>query len=309
MIKLGKIENVELREVWEHEAYDFTKWLADDENISLLAEKLPFDFENVEAEEAAGKYSVDIVADVADGEGRIIIENQLEKTNHKHLGQLITYASALEAKHVLWIVKDFNDEHKQAIDWLNKNISEGINFFLIQVEAIKIDDSRPAPRFNVICEPNDWGRIIKNSASGNKISDTKLLQGEYWEQLIEYAKQNPRSLNFGRKARPQHWYNLAFGTARAGIALTLNTQKKQLGCEIYIPKDKELYDIFFDKRDEIETDIGEKLEWNRHDNKPQCRIKIAIDGDLTNKNDWQKFNEWFLDISDKFAKAFGSRIP
>ena len=309
MDKLARITNVDLREIWAHEAYDFTKWLAEDENISLLGEVLQIEFENVRAEGAAGKYSVDIVADGADGEGKIIIENQLEATNHKHLGQLITYASALDAKHILWVVKDFNDEHKQAIDWLNKNISEDINFFLIQVEVIQIDDSRPAPRFNVICEPNNWGRIIKSSASGNKLSDTRLLQGEYWEQLIEYAKQNPNRLNFGQKAKPLSHYNLSFGTSRAGIALTLNTLKKRLGCKIWIPREKELFDAFYNKKDEIEADIGETLEWRRNDDRPQSYVEIAIDGDLTNKNDWQKFNEWFLDISDKFAKAFGSRIP
>ena len=307
MEKLAKITKVDLQEVWPHEAYDFTKWLA--ENISLLGEVLQIEFGNVRIEEAAGRYFVDIVADGADGESRIIIENQLEKTDHKHLGQLVTYASVLDAKHVLWIVKDFNDEHKQAIEWLNKNISEGINFFLIQVEVIQIGDSPYAPQFNVICEPNNRSRIIKSSASGNKISDTKLLQGEYWEQLIEYARQNPNSLNFGQRAQPQNYYNLSFGTNRAGIALTINTLKKQLGCKIWIPKEKELYDIFYNKRDEIESDIGKKLKWRRRDDNPQSYVEIAIDGDVTNKDDWEKFNEWFLDISDKFAKAFGSRIP
>ena len=309
MDKLAKITNVDLRDVWAHEANDFTKWLAEDENILLLGEVLQIEFENVRAEGAAGRYSVDIVADGADGEGKIIIENQLETTNHKHLGQLITYASALDAKHILWVVKDFNDEHKQAIDWLNKNISEDINFFLIQVEVIQIDDSRPAPRFNVICEPNNWGRIIKSSASGNEFSDTKLLQREYWEQLIEYAKQNPNNLKFGRKARPRHWYDLGFGTSRTNIRLTVNTQTKVLRCAIYIRRDKELYDIFFEKKDEIEDDIGQSLEWVRRDNKSSSSIQITTDRDVKNKDSWNELNEWFLDISNKFAKAFGSRIP
>ena len=307
MEKLAKITKVDLQEVWPHEAYDFTKWLA--ENISLLGEVLQIEFGNVRIEEAAGRYFVDIVADGADGESRIIIENQLEKTDHKHLGQLVTYASVLDAKHVLWIVKDFNDEHKQAIEWLNKNISEGINFFLIQVEVIQIGDSPYAPQFNVICEPNNRSRIIKSSASGNKISDTKLLQGEYWEQLIEYARQNPNSLKFGQKPQPQNYYNLSFGTNRAGIALTINTLKKQLGCKIWIPKEKELYDIFYSKKDEIESEVGEKLKWRRRDDERQSYVEITTDGDVTNKDSWNELNAWFLDISNKFAKAFGNRIP
>ena len=305
MDKLARITNVDLREIWPHET-DFTKWLAEDENISLLAEKLPFNFANVRAEGAAGKYYVDIVADAGDDEVRIIIENQLEKTNHKHLGQLITYTSALNAKHILWIVKDFNDEHKQAIEWLNGNINKDINFFLIQIEVIQIEKSPRAPLFNVICEPND---LMRDSESGKKPSETKLLQREYWEQLIEHAKQNPNSRNFGRRARPKHSYELALGTSRAGIALTLNTQKKQIGCKIWIPKEKELYDIFYSKKDEIESEVGEKLKWRRRDDERQSYVEITTDGDVTNKDSWNELNAWFLDISNKFAKAFGSRIP
>ena len=309
MDKLAKITNVDLRDVWAHEANDFTKWLAKDENISLLRDKLQIEFENVKTEGAAGRYSADIVADATDGEGKIIIENQLETTNHKHLGQLITYASALDAKHILWVVEDFNDEHKQAIDWLNKNINEDINFFLIQVEVIKIENSPHAPRFNIICEPNNWSRIIRSSASGNKLSNAKLLQMEYWEQLIEYADKNPKNLDFGEKARPQYWYNLPFGASDAHIALTVRMRPKQLGCEIYIPNNKELFDLLFDKKSKIEADIEEKLDWLRRDGERSSSIQITRNVDVTNKDSWNEFNEWFLDISNKFAKAFGSRIP
>ncbi|MBQ27995.1 MAG: hypothetical protein CMH81_07670, partial [Nitrospiraceae bacterium] len=242
MTKLSKISKINPRDIWAHEAHDFTKWLAIAENIALLSEELQMQFENVSVESSAGRYFVDIVADVAENSGKAIIENQLDITNHKHLGQLITYASALEAKFILWMVTDFNEEHRQAIDWLNRHISEQINFFLIQVEVYRIDDSLPAPKFNVICEPNNWGRMMQSSASGNKVSDTKLLQHDYWEQLIAAAHQKKTKLSFGSKARPQHWYNLAFGTSRATISLTINTQKKILGCEIYIRNDKELFD-------------------------------------------------------------------
>ena len=307
MSELSKITKVNPREVWAHEAYDFTKWLAAEENIALLSDEIQIQFENLSIESAAGRYFVDIVADVADNGGKAIIENQLETTNHRHLGQLITYASAFDAKFILWVVTDFNEEHKQAIDWLNRNISENTNFFLIQVEVYRIDDSRPAPKFTVISEPNNWGRMIKSSASGNAVSDTKLLQHEFWEQLIEVARKESR-LSYGSKARPQHWYNLSFGTSRAHIALTTNTQKGLIGCEIYIKNEKALFDLFAQQKKEIEAEIGVSLNWKRRDEATACRITTTTAIDITKRENWEQANKWFMQLADLFADSFGKRI-
>ena len=308
MTKLSKISKLNPCDIWPHEAHDFTKWLAIDENIALLSEELQIQFKNVSAESSAGRYFVDIVADVAKDGGKAIIENQLGITNHKHLGQLITYASALEAKFILWMVTDFNEEHRQAIDWLNRHISDQINFFLIQVEVYRIDNSRPAPKFNVICEPNNWVRIMQRSASGNKVSDTKLLQHEYWEQLIAAAHQKKTKLSFRRKARPQHYYNLTFGTSRAHIVLTINTQKKILGCEVYIRNDKEFFDNLLSHKEDIETLIGQSLNWMRLDNTTASRIQLTMNGSIQDKAKWDQFNSWFIETSKVFANTFGRHI-
>lgn len=307
MTILSKISKVHPRDVWAHEAYDFTKWLAAEENISLLSDELQIQFENVRIESAAGRYFVDIVADVADNGGKVIIENQLETTNHRHLGQLITYASAFDAKFILWVVTDFNEEHRQAIDWLNRNISENTNFFLIQVEVYRIDDSRPAPKFTVISEPNNWGRVIKSSASGNEVSDTKLLQHEFWEQLIEVGR-NESHLSYGSKARPQHWYNLSFGTSRAHITLTTNTQKSLVGVGIYITNDKPLFDLLAQQKEDIEAEVGMKLNWMRREEATACRINTTTGIDITKREQWQQANQWLIQSADSFAKAFSKRI-
>lgn len=307
MSELSKITKINPRDVWRHEAYDFTTWLAADDNISHLSEELQIQVENPRIESAAGRFFVDIVAEVADDGGTVIIENQLETTNHRHLGQLITYASALDAKFILWVVPEFNEEHKQAIDWLNRNVSENTNFFLIQVEVYRIDDSRPAPKFTVISEPNNWGRMIKSSASGNVISDVKLLQHEFWEQLIDEAR-NRSQLSYGSKARPQHWYNLSFGTSRAHIALTTNTQKSLIGCEIYIRKEKELFDLLIQSKTEIEAEVGVALDWKRRDEATACRIIRTSAIDITNRENWGQANEWLIHCADSFASAFGKRI-
>ncbi len=303
MIELSNLSKKNPREVWPHEANDFTPWLA--ENIALLGAELNIKFEDVVTELSAGKYFVDIVADVAGNSGKAIIENQLESTDHRHLGQIITYAAALDAKFILWVVADYNDEHKQAIDWLNRHIDDEIKFFLVQMEIYQIDDSKPALKFNVICEPNEWARVAKSSADGNKVSDTKLMQYEYWEQLVEDARGRPLSLNFRKKAYPQSFYELAFGVSGAWIGLTINTQKNILGCEICIADNQNLFEKFEANKELIENSIGHELDWRPLDHAKSSKIIIWREGsNIRESENWPQYNDWFIEMAEKFAQAF-----
>jgi hypothetical protein len=303
-IKLSRITRINPREIWRHEAIDFTQWLAKEENISVLCEELELNLENIKPEAAAGRYNVDLVADDIDSKRKVIIENQLESTDHKHLGQLLTYASAYDASIIIWVVTDYTEEHRQAIDWFNRNISEGISFFLVQIEVYKIDNSAPAPKFNIICEPNNWGKTVKSSEAGNSVSDLKLLQKEFWDGLKDYAHTNNSSINFGRTPKPQHWYNISFGTSRCHIALTLNTQKAYVGCEIYIRNDKDLYDTFFKNKDVIEKEIGAELEWMELPDATASRILLTYNGNPKDKSRWDEYFRWYLNTTEKFSKTF-----
>ena len=178
-MKLSKIKKVNPRNIWKHEALDFTAWLKQEENLNLLCEELDLNLENIKSEDGAGRYNVDITADDADTGRKVVIENQLESTDHKHLGQILTYASAFDASIIIWLVTDYTEEHRQAIDWFNRNMSDSISFFLIQLEVYQIEDSPNAPKFNIISEPNNWGKAIKKSNSGDTISDLKLMQKEF----------------------------------------------------------------------------------------------------------------------------------
>jgi hypothetical protein len=229
-MKLSRIQKVNPREVWKHEALDFTRWLVKEENISVLADELDISLENVVAEASAGRFNVDIVADEVDLKCKVIIENQLEATDHKHLGQILTYASSYDASIIVWVVTDYTEEHRQAIDWFNRNMHENISFFLVQVEVYRIGDSDAAPKFNIISEPNNWGKTIKKSTAGDAVSATKLLQMEFWEGLKNYATSRKMKLSLTHTPQPKHWYNVAIGTSRCHIGLTLNTQKERLGC-------------------------------------------------------------------------------
>ena len=303
-INLSRITKINPRDIWKHEALDFTQWLAKEENISVLCEELEINVENIKAEASAGRYNVDLVGDEIDSKRKVIIENQLESTDHKHLGQILTYASAYDAAIIIWIVTDYTEEHRQAIDWFNRNISEGISFFLVQIEVYKIGDSSPAPKFNIICEPNDWGKTLKKSESGDALSDLKLQQKEFWENFKNYTSSISTRLNFGRAAKPQHWYNVSFGTSRGHIALTQNSQKKYVGCELFIRNDKELFDQLFKQKQQIEKELGFEVEWMELPDATASRILVTHKGNPRERNLWPEFNEWLVKTAESFGRVF-----
>ena len=195
MKNLGKLEKIDLREAWNHEALDFTQWLAKEENLDILAEELGIErIKVIQTEANAGDFKIDILAEEEQTGDKIIIENQLEKTNHDHLGKILTYASSQDAKYLIWIAKEIRDEHKQAIDWLNEHTDENINFFAIQIELWKIGNSELAPKFNIISKPNDWAKEIKKSFSNYEPTETKLSQLEFWKKYKERLENEKSTL-------------------------------------------------------------------------------------------------------------------
>ncbi|GAB2698590.1 DUF4268 domain-containing protein [Mucilaginibacter koreensis] len=307
-IKLGTLKNIDLRSVWGHEALHFTRWLAKDENIGLLADELDIDLENIKPEESAGRYTADILADDAISKRKVIIENQLEATDHKHLGQILTYASAHDAGIIIWIVKDYTEEHKQAIDWLNRHMPEEISFFLVQIELWQIGSSDPAPKFNIISQPNNWAKTIKNASSSEKgsPSELKLFQQKFWQCLKDYVdKLEVKTLvNYGRTPRPQHWYDISFGTSKALISLTFNSKQNQIGCELYIKNDESIYEAIKQHRGPIEQSLGDDIQFM---DLPESAAFRVIKYYSCNPLDEAKWNEYFLWLNknaEKFQKTF-----
>lgn len=244
MPELGKIERVEdLRKIWSNEARDFTVWLAQDENLTMLGETVGIDINLEERESPVGSFSVDLFA-TEEGTGRkIIIENQLEDTNHDHLGKIITYAAGKEASVIIWIVKRARDEHRQAVEWLNQHTDENIGFFLLEIELWKINGSVPAPRFNVVERPNDWAKAMKASEG---LSDTKKTNLEYWEAFKKYAfnKAEFKEVFSERKAYPQGWYDLSVGNRHCHITLTATMTKNVLLLRYILVRTKICITIF-----------------------------------------------------------------
>ena len=292
MAILGKIEKIDdLRTIWKHEAHDFSKWLAQEENLALLSKAIGIDMVLKETESSVGSFSVDLFAS-EEGTGRkIIIENQLEDTDHDHLGKIITYASGKGAEVIVWIVKRARDEHRQAVEWLNQHTDENIGFFLVEIELWRINDSLPAPKFTIIEKPNDWAKTMKVVEG---LSEHQKMQLEFWQAFIDYAFNNDefKKTFTQRKAQPQHWYDVSVGSSVYHIAFTINSQKKKLGAEIYSHNDKEIYEHFKKSAAEIEQEIGSEIVW-REANK-DCRILVLHDGDVKKGSDsWTQYFEWF----------------
>ena len=244
-MKLGKLVKVrDLRSVWKNEAYDFTTWLSKERNLSILSDEIGIEMELIDTEVSTGAFSADILAIESGSDNKIVIENQLEKTDHDHLGKIITYASGHDAKTIIWIVKEVREEHRQAIDWLNDHTDSEINIFLCRIELWKIDNSNVAPKFQIVSSPNNWSKTIKRSHD-NRFSATQMLQYNYWEQVSYEIDENYPDLK-SHKSYPQNYYNLYLENNLAHIALVINTVKKHLATQIWIGDNKDLFDYFYE---------------------------------------------------------------
>jgi hypothetical protein len=304
---LGNLKKVDLREAWKNEANDFTEWLSEEENLALLGDEISIDIKLLKTEAETGRYSVDILCEEENTGRKIIIENQLEITNHDHLGKVITYASGHEAEIAIWIVKDVRDEHKQAIDWLNEHTDEKINFFAIKMELWQINNSEYAPKFQIIAKPNEWVKALKKSSGQSSLTDTKLMQLVFWNKFREYAESKGAKIRL-RKPRPQHWYSISFGSSDAHINLIMNTQEDTVGCEIYITDSKEMYNHLFNNKNSIEKELNDELHWKELPMKKASRIQIFKEADFENVDAWEDYFDWMNEKAENFQKVFSKYI-
>lgn len=294
-MELGKLEKIELREVWRHEALDFTRWLAKKENIAILSKEIGIDIEVIETEMSVGRYNVDIYARDIESNKRIVIENQLENTNHDHLGKMLVYAAGLDADIAIWVVKDVNEEHRQAIEWLNDNSFEKINIFLVKVELWQIDNSPIAPKFQVICEPNNWAKVLKQQSKDN-ITDLELRQMEYWQGFVDYAKSKDKTY-ISQRPSIYNWYVIRIGSTDYKIKLVHSVNSDIMRCQLEI-----FNDSIYKKLEQYRTEIDNKingLEWEYLEDRKVNRISCN-----NNSKDNASSYVWLLDMVDRFKEVF-----
>jgi len=300
---LSRLNKVELRDVWGHEAIDFTNWLAQKENLDALSEEIGVDIKLIKTEANVGKFSVDILAEEEASGRKIIIENQLEDTNHDHLGKIITYASGYDAEIIIWIVRNVRDEHQKAIDWLNEHTDENINFFLIKIELWQIEGSNPAPKFEIMVSPNEWAKTIKANPTNSELTNTKLQQLEFWNKFKNYIRKNDTRIRL-QTPRPQHYYDVSMGSADGHIDLLIDSRDNLLGCGIYINKNKDLFHFLQERKNEIEKEIGETADWV--DAPVASRIKIKKEvSDIFDQVEAEKYFAWLYERTVLFQKVFG----
>ena len=305
---LGELTHVEVRSLWPNEAKDFTPWLAGEENMSRLGEALGLELEAERTEVAVGPYSADILARDSAGD-YVVIENQLAKTNHDHLGKSITYAAVLGARSIIWVAPHFTDEHRKALDWLNDHTTDELSFYGVQVELWSIDNSAPAVRFNAVSRPAEIVQQATATKSG-KLSDARQLQLDWWTMFRE-ALVASNLVGSTQTPRPQYWYNVALG--RAGIYLSniANTYAGRIGVRIYLHGksggDSALDQLSAD-REAIEREIGQPLQWNPNPDNKDKIIAIDRDADLSDRNQWNKHIAWMLDMTKRFHNTFSPRV-
>lgn len=296
---------VDLNEVWPGEASDFTPWLSQKEKLDLLGQTLGLDLEFVQTEKSVGGFKADIVCTADDGESVVLIENQLADTDHRHLGQTMTYAAGLDAVTIVWIAKRFRDEHRAVVDWLNEITSERFSFFGVEVKVWQIDDSRPAPEFYVVARPNDWTNNIIRTASG-EASSTNLQHQRFWASLSEKLVTN------GGKVRPQNplarsWAFYSLGRASFGLRASRSHQKGQLqvAMRMYGAESLAHFKLLELEKQTVTSQLGRETEWVERQGGKECVIRTSKTGvPVTDENDWANQVDWFVENLGVFDNVF-----
>jgi hypothetical protein len=305
-ISLGRIESVHLRDIWTSEDRHFTPWLAQAENLELISEILGIDLELEAVEKDIGPFRADILCKNAFDESWVLIENQLEKTDHKHLGQLLTYAAGLKTVTIVWISSRFCDEHKNALDWLNEFTHESIRFFGLEIELCKIGNSIPAPRFKVICQPNNWTKAVGQIRQNALIKrPSHILRMKYWTAFNDYLESQNNAFS---KPSPQtkFWHMFSIGTSKAYFAALLINRDKKIGFELCVKnaKAKQIYLELYEQREHIDNLIGEKLEWIKQDDKKLSKIVTYYLCSPEDENDWENQFKWLYKNLTTFSSVF-----
>lgn len=305
----GTLRRVDLRELWPHEAHDFTPWLAD--NLSILGDLLGMELELVARESPVGPFSLDLLLHDVGTDRIVAVENQIEPTDHDHLGKLLTYAAGNEAAVAIWIAPSFRDEHRQTLDWLNANTDSDVEFFGIVLEVLRIDDSRPAPHLRLVSFPNDFRRrTIAERKQTSELSETYRV---FFQELIDRLRTEYRFTQ-ATKGQPQSWYSFASGFSNLSYAVVFG-QNQTVRVELYIDRssqawNKALFDTLQEDADRFATKLDDELEWQRLDERRASRIFVSRSGSVRDDPETlQETMNWAIDRLRAMKAVFGPRLP
>ena len=307
----ARLEPVDLRKVWTHEADRFTPWLAQPDNLDLLGESLGITLEVDAVEKSLGSFRADIVCREESG-STVVIENQLERTNHDHLGKLLTYAASLKAATVVWLAATFREEHRAVLDWLNQITPEDYRFFGVEIEVWRIGKSPVAPKFNVVSMPNDWSKSVAATVVDARPSAGRLKQLEYWSRFQDVLDTQDGWVSRNRKPQAKGYMTYPIGRTGFHLAAVMNTQEKWVRAELYIHGSNaaEILLGLERDRDQVEHELGYKLEWGdqsptARDRRIGCKLR---DADPKEESDWSRQHEWLATHLKDLYGVFVERV-
>lgn len=306
---LGRLEKVDLRTYWSREDIDFTPWLAEPENIKLLSDTIGIELEVQAVEKNVGLFRADILCQDMATNQWVLIENQLERTDHGHLGQLLTYAAGLNAVTIIWIASRFTDEHRASLDWLNRVTDKDVNFFGLEIELWRIGESALAPKFNLVAQPNDWTKVIESRTTAIT-SKNQQIYLEFWSQLREQLITSNSPVTRTKPSIQQHMgFGIGHGNFRLYAGFT--PQKQTLYITIYFKGDnaKASFSLLEAQKPAIEQEIGVPLVWENKESNKTCEIYyLKHNCDINLREQWQDYQHWIFDYLQRFYRAFTPRV-
>jgi hypothetical protein len=312
MSVLGKLEQVDLRQAWMSEASDFTPWLANGDNLALLGDTIGLELECESQEKKVGPFRADILCrDTATGNW-VLIENQLERTDHCHLGQLLTYGAGLKAVTIVWIAQRFSDEHRAALDWLNEITDDRFIFFGLEIELWRIGSSPVAPKFNVVCKPNDWSRTVSDAAKSTdgELTEAQHLYLEYWQALKAQLEQSKSGIQMG-KPLAQMWMTFPVGRAFCHVSASVSRQKGFGWVQLVIlgSDHVEYFRLLHREKEQIESEIGQSLEWRERPDGKESHIRQTFaEFDVDDRSDWPRQHGILKVALERFVACFRPRV-
>jgi len=312
--KLGRMQKVELRQIWvDGEASDFTPWLAREENIALLGEALGLDLEVKEQEASVGQFRADILCKETESGGQVLIENQIEPTDHKHLGQLLTYAAGVGATFVVWIAQSFTEEHRAALSWLNDNLDGVVGaprFYGVEIEVWKIGDSEPAPKFNIVAKPNPWSEGVKQTVQKAGQTAAEQVRWKYWAALLDFLRESGSPLQC-KGPSSESWLHTQSPVRGFHFGFEISVRDKFI--DVYVSAETtDRIDIFrcIQKAfgEKFEKEIGAKVDWQDKQEASRYLIYVAQDADPCDSKTWSSQHKWLKEIAEKLVNIFPKYI-
>jgi hypothetical protein len=309
--ELGKLTRIgDIRSIWRHERHDFSAWLLD--NADALSEVLGIDVTLERPEERVGDFWLDLIGQDHTHGTVLIVENQLEATDHSHLGQALLYAAGTGAGTVVWIAKQFRAEHRQALSWLNETTTEEVRFFGVEVSAVRIGDSPAAPLLSLAVQPSETQRRVRERADAARLSGKSRHYADFWTRFLARVRaEHPDWTRRGAGIRSQNWLDMPSGIAGTYLAASF-ARGRRLRHELYIDcgdadRNARLFQTLESQRATLEAAYARPLTFEELPDKQASRVADYFEGaDVSEAARHDEFVDWFLDSGRRLRAALGS---